>query len=181
MAILLLMRHAKSSWADQVRGDRLRPLNARGRSDARLMAKWLADEGLTPDNVIMSDAARAVETWEFMAPTFPGAGATSRPELYMAGTEGLISLLRSTAENTKTLLLIGHEPGISNTALQISREPFAPGIRTSMDRFGTANIAVIKLHDGNWSKLRRNAGTCTRLVRPADLKTVARHNSVSAS
>lgn len=171
MALVLLMRHAKSSWAEQVLGDRKRPLNARGRTDAPIMAQWLRDQGLAPDQVVTSDAVRAVETWECMAPHFPNASATLRPEIYLAGTEALLDVLRQTSETTQRLLMIGHEPGISNAALSLAPAPLSEEMRNGFDRFTTANIAVININVPKWRDVRRGAGTCLDFARPSDLKS----------
>lgn len=170
MATLLLMRHAKSSWSDGVAGDRQRPLNNRGRLDAGIMANWLAEKGLSPDKVVMSDAVRAVETWEVMAPFFPDASATLRPEIYLAGTESLLQVLQKTPEDTSRLLMIGHEPGISHAAHSLSSTPLSPEIRKGFDRFTTANIAVISLNAPRWRDIGRGAGRCVDFIRPGDLK-----------
>ena len=48
MKTLLLIRHAKSSWADPGRPDHDRVLNDRGRRDAPEMGRRLKRRGVTP-------------------------------------------------------------------------------------------------------------------------------------
>ena len=59
MKTLLLLRHAKSSWADDRLSDFDRPLNDRGREDAPRMGKLLRQHDLVPDLIIASPAKRA--------------------------------------------------------------------------------------------------------------------------
>ncbi|MBM3347761.1 MAG: histidine phosphatase family protein, partial [Betaproteobacteria bacterium] len=64
---LLLLRHAKSSWAEVGQADHERPLNPRGRKAATLIGQVLRGQGLIPDLVLLSTAGRTVETWERLA------------------------------------------------------------------------------------------------------------------
>ena len=54
---LVLLRHAKSSWAGE-RPDAERPLSDRGRRDAAAAGHWLAEHVGTVDLVLCSTAAR---------------------------------------------------------------------------------------------------------------------------
>ncbi|MCX7344510.1 MAG: histidine phosphatase family protein, partial [Alphaproteobacteria bacterium] len=51
---LLLLRHAKSSWAESGQNDTDRPLNDRGREAARLMGRTIAAQGMLPGRVLCS-------------------------------------------------------------------------------------------------------------------------------
>jgi len=53
---LLLIRHAKSSWADFSIADFDRPLNDRGKKDAPVMAKRLLDKKIDIDAFVSSPA-----------------------------------------------------------------------------------------------------------------------------
>ena len=59
---LILTRHAKSAWDDPLLSDFDRTLNARGRDAARRVGAWLNANGHLPQEVILSGAARTVET-----------------------------------------------------------------------------------------------------------------------
>ena len=62
MRRLLLLRHAKSSWADPGVRDHDRPLNDRGRTAAPLVGGYLRAHDLIPDRVLCSSARRTCET-----------------------------------------------------------------------------------------------------------------------
>ena len=64
--ILLILRHAKSSWKDTNIPDKERPLNKRGRNQGLKMGSLLKDLNNLPDYIIRSDAKRAVETSELV-------------------------------------------------------------------------------------------------------------------
>lgn len=67
MKTLILVRHAKSSWKDHGLPDHQRPLNKRGRRDAPMMGRRLADQGAEVELLISSPATRAIRTAEAMA------------------------------------------------------------------------------------------------------------------
>ena len=60
----MLIRHAKSSWANPLQSDYERPLNERGEHDAPMMGKRLKEAGIIPDKIIASTAKRAAQTYK---------------------------------------------------------------------------------------------------------------------
>jgi len=56
--ILLLMRHAKSSWKNDKLPDKERPLNRRGEKDALKMSELLCEKELYPQYILTSTALR---------------------------------------------------------------------------------------------------------------------------
>ena len=83
---LILFRHAKSSWADNVE-DHERPLAERGRKAAPVMAKWLVGKGLKPTVALVSTARRTQETWALVAPAFGKVTKRDAPAIYEAPAE----------------------------------------------------------------------------------------------
>ena len=61
MKNLLLIRHAKSSWKENL-PDRKRPLSKRGYTDLDLMTRFLKDKNYRPDLIVSSPARRAMDT-----------------------------------------------------------------------------------------------------------------------
>jgi len=169
MKTLFLMRHAKSSWDDPDLEDRERPLNSRGRNDAPAVAGWLRAAGLVPDGVVTSDAARAVETWETMAPLLPRTQAALRPELYHAGTSAILDIVRSTDDRVKRLLVIGHEPGIGHAACRLADDPLNPDCLAAFEHFPTAALAMLDVSDTGWADLGFRKARFISFTRPSDL------------
>ena len=64
MKTLIFFRHGKSDWNAGVGEDYLRPVNKRGKKDARRMGRFLAEIGGVPDRIISSTAIRARTTME---------------------------------------------------------------------------------------------------------------------
>ena len=78
MRVIHLLRHAKSSWADDTLADHERPLAKRGVRDAKRMAAHLLALHVEPDRVLWPSAARTRQTLDLVAPSSACAGADRR-------------------------------------------------------------------------------------------------------
>jgi phosphohistidine phosphatase len=120
MRQLLLLRHAKSSWNDPGQADHDRPLNRRGREAAGRMAETFRRLHLAPELVLVSTARRTRETLAALEP-FEGSVLIDPLEsLYLAPAEKMLELLRATPETVRSVLLVGHNPGMQNLALGLA-------------------------------------------------------------
>ena len=162
MKTLLVLRHAKSSWDDPALDDHERPLNTRGRRDAPRMGELVREYGLIPDVVLSSDAVRARLTAEAVAEVAGYEGEILLdPNLYMAGPADILSRLPSVRENAKTVMIVGHNPGLEQLVEQLT------GKRHDLP---TAALAQIGLPIDQWRDLRRSTrGTLVGLWRPKEL------------
>lgn len=116
MKRLLLMRHAKTENWYQGTDDEGRALVARGWADARLIGAALLARGWTPDHVLVSTARRTRETWSALAEGMPNISHEVLEDLYLSTREQLLDLALSALEETETLLVIGHNPGMHEVA-----------------------------------------------------------------
>ena len=158
MRRLLLLRHAKSDWEVPVDHDRDRPLKATGEAAARLMGKFLSSIDHVPDRVLTSPAERAKRTAELAV----DAGEWNRtveekPELYDASPFAALLLLQQVDDDCETILLVGHEPTMSELILEICNGNSA---------FPTAAVARIDLPDKPWAEQSLGDGTLAWLVPP---------------
>ncbi|QHQ33833.1 SixA phosphatase family protein [Algicella marina] len=117
MKRLILLRHTKSDWK---RGapDHERPLNHRGRKAAAAVGHYLAAEAPKPDLALVSDAARTRETWEKV--NWQGVETSFRSELYLATERSILALIQAQDDALGSLLVLGHNPGIGNTAARLT-------------------------------------------------------------
>jgi phosphohistidine phosphatase len=118
---LLILRHAKSSWANSSISDWQRPLNDRGLRDAPRAGAWLRDHSLVPDVIVTSDAVRARTTAEAVA----NASGYERdlvvdPSLYHAKPEDVLEVLKGVQEDADTVLVVGHNPGLEDLVQQLT-------------------------------------------------------------
>lgn len=117
MKQLILLRHAKSGWADGGR-DFDRPLSARGERDAPEMAARLAARGFRPQLIVASGARRALTTAQKMAAVFDYllADIDIVDALYQASEQTWIAQIRALPVRCTAVLMVGHNPVITAVA-----------------------------------------------------------------
>jgi phosphohistidine phosphatase len=163
MKRLVLMRHAKSSWADPDLADHDRPLNGRGRRAATTMGRHLRTEVLVPDLVLCSTAARARETLTRL--DLPDSTDVQiEADLYGADPDEIFDRLRRVSDGVGSVLVIAHNPGLEElTGVLTEDEGSLP------DRFPTAAVAELRLPIARWSELAPHTGALTTFVTPRAL------------
>jgi phosphohistidine phosphatase len=172
---LILLRHAKSAWPDDV-ADHERPLAPRGRRDAPAAGRWLRGAGQVPDHVLCSTARRARETWELAREQLRARPAVDFDDrVYGATTAGLLDLARQASPETLSLLIVGHEPTMRELTLELAApQPATAGdddlLARVRSKFPTAAIAVLSL-GGGWAELGPGQARLTDFVRPGDLRS----------
>jgi phosphohistidine phosphatase len=174
MRQLLLLRHAKSSWDDPGLSDHARPLNARGRRSAEAMAAAMRELGLSPDLVLVSSSRRTLQTLEALTPFEDNALIEPMDGLYLASTAQLLDAVRRTPETVRSLLLIGHNPGLHELALTLCGEaPVAtPSGAASAKRLaeGYPTGALAEFTIGvPWRAVTAGSGRLVRFLAPRDL------------
>ena len=122
---LLLMRHAKSSWADDQMSDHERPLNDRGRRAATAMGQALTARGYAPDIIWSSDAKRTRETAMLLIRAIPGPQTINyTSDFYHASVETVLSVCGKAIEPDQPLMLLGHNPGWSELHHYFTGQPY---------------------------------------------------------
>jgi phosphohistidine phosphatase len=152
MKTLLLMRHAKSSWDDARLRDIDRPLNDRGRRDVPAMGDRLAKRDIFPDMIMSSPAERASHTATIIAPyvKMPASHIVLADELYMANADIFLSIVQLCDDNVDTLMLISHNPGITQFAGQLTDCP--------IDHMPTAAIFIANFDVKAWHEVTPGSG-----------------------
>jgi phosphohistidine phosphatase len=167
MRRLILLRHAKSSWADPDQHDAARPLNDRGRRVAVLIGAYLADEGLVPDLALLSTARRVIETWDLAERGMDQRTARASAPIYMAPPEDLLTILRGAPDDAATVLMLGHEPSIAEFAHRLTGPEIAEGAARAFERFPTGALAELQWDDlPSWSAVGFGAARLARFVPP---------------
>jgi phosphohistidine phosphatase len=162
MKELLILRHAKSSWANSRLADHDRPLNKRGRQDAPLMGRLLRHGDLIPDLIITSSAKRALTTAELVALNCDyEANLQVTRALYHAGPASYLAQLRRVDEVHKRVMVVGHNPGM---------EALVEELTGHYERMPTAALAHIVLPVERWADCHDNiTGNLLNLWRPKEL------------
>src|SRR6185295_19500675 len=114
--ILLLVRHAKSSWDDPSLTDFERPLNKRDKKDAPEMAKKLNSKKINIDAFVSSTAKRARQTCKYFAKEFDlkKKNVVREPKLYEAGEESFYEVIEGFKNKWDSVGVFSHNPGITS-------------------------------------------------------------------
>lgn len=160
MRLLTLVRHAKSSWDDPELGDFERPLNARGRRDAPLMAERAAANLPLPDLLLSSPALRAISTAHVFA---DGLGVDRHeiriePKIYEAVPAMMLRIIAALDGAQGHVMLFGHNPGISRCARLLAECPF--------DEMPTCGVVSIALRVDDWRDIAPSKGRLKRYDYP---------------
>ncbi|MBV8401943.1 MAG: histidine phosphatase family protein [Acetobacteraceae bacterium] len=169
---LLLLRHAKSSWDDPKLSDHERPLNARGRKAAAAIRVAMRELGLAPDIVLVSPALRTMQTLEILEPWDETPLIEPMDSLYLATAPQTLKLLQAVAETARSVLVIGHNPGMHELAMllvgeQALRSANEPARRLAKG-YPTASLAEFSV-PGPWCRLDTGRARLVRFLAPKDL------------
>ncbi|MFC2173317.1 histidine phosphatase family protein [Acidobacteriota bacterium] len=160
MKNLTIIRHAKSSWSFPDLTDFERPLNKRGKKDAPLMGKVLAEAGLKPDIIISSSAERAKGTAVEIAEKtgYKPTKIIFEPAIYGAHVDTLLDIVRSIKDKHDHAFLFGHNPGFFDLALCLTLGP--------LERLVTCGVVRTKLDVDSWSQVVEGCGELIEYIYP---------------
>lgn len=171
MKTLGIFRHAKSDWNDARLRDFDRPLNKRGQRGAAIMGKHIREHALGWKRILASPAVRVTQTIDLA-----GEAAGETPpitwdrRIYLANSATLIDVLREQDDNPRSILLVGHNPGLEDLIFDLVPDDGSSPLRDIVeDKFPTAAYAVIQIDIDTWSDLTENSGKLIHLTRPRDL------------
>ena len=164
MKRLILMRHAKSDWSDLTASDHARTLNARGLKSAQAMGDWLRREGLLPDSILCSDAARTQETLKLLA--LPETPTAFTRMLYLAQADVMARLLSQ--QTGDCVLMVAHNPG---TAILAERLLQTLPAQPEFDAFPTCATLVADFEIDTWRGLEMGKGVAVHFTLPRSLIT----------
>ncbi len=180
MRQLLLLRHAKSAWDDAALPDHARPLNAPGRHAASQMRQAIHGLGLIPDVVLVSSARRTLQTLEALEPWMESPLVEPMDRLYLASASQLLAVLQGVAGTVRSLMLVGHNPGLHELAVRLA------GGQSALSERKESREAANRLAEGfpagalaeftiavDWRELGDGGGRLVRFLCPRDLPEMA--------
>lgn len=165
---LVLVRHAKAAEAAT---DHERPLAPRGESDSVDLGRWLQGEGVDPDRVVVSTSLRTRQTWTGLSEALSSAPTPEYDgRIYDNAVEDLIDVLRESDAGSRTVLLVGHNPAVQQTALYLEDGGGdAESGRRARGKFPTSAVAILEIRD-DWADLGPGGGRLIGYSEPSLLK-----------
>jgi phosphohistidine phosphatase len=115
MKTLITVRHAKSDWGNETISDLCRPLNARGYSDAQILARQLMQKVGQPQLWLSSPAIRAYSTALIFAEAYnyDPEKLVINKRIYEASLKTLDAIVSTLPDEFDQVILFGHNPGFT--------------------------------------------------------------------
>ena len=153
MKHLILLRHANTENATTGQKDFDRALTAQGRRDATEVAKGLRNAAIVPHLIICSAAQRAQTTATLLAMQLEIAESQLLIDarIYSASVAELLAIIR-TAPPCERLLLVGHNPTISELADRLASDTRIPALPT-------CGMVSMIFETDHWDQVNFGAGT----------------------
>lgn len=145
MKTLLVVRHAKSSWANIGEADFDRSLNDRGKRDAPDMAMRLVNKKIRIDTFISSPAKRAKMTCEAFCSVYQRnkSEIIFVDKLYHAPSHVFYQVIDELETDADTIAIFAHNPGITD---------FVNGLckNASTDNMPTCAVFAVQADIESW-------------------------------
>ena len=121
---LFLLRHAKASAGGILIADEDRPLADRGIRDAKKLGSKLLKKSYDFDLILTSPAIRTITTAQLVANRlgYKQKLILVDKHLYAANVEDLLKAIAKIPKKIDSLMLVGHNPSISNLACHLAGE-----------------------------------------------------------
>ncbi len=149
---IFLLRHGEAMMPDYGMKDIERPLTSKGANQIRELGKELAQTSFKPDLVYCSPAVRTQQTLEHLSESMGQEWETElRPDIYEAAVRSLFEVLCESDNSIQSILLVGHNPGITYLAEYLSGEGIV-GMRPG-------DLVKLDFAIGAWKELSQ--GSCS--------------------
>ncbi len=166
--MLMILRHAKSSWDSDAPTDFERPLGPRGERDAPRMGAWLKERKLKPKHVVSSPAERALQTTAAVCEVL-GVKKNAihlDQRIYGSDVDTLLQVLSSVPRKAKRVMLVGHNPGLEELLIHLWGEEVQ--IPANGKLLPTAAVALVALPD-SWNDLAVGSALSVKVIRPKEI------------
>jgi phosphohistidine phosphatase len=145
---LVLIRHTKSSWSDFSIPDFDRPIKKDRIDDAKEMASELKSLELEPDLIICSPAKRTRQTVEYFCDKlkYDTDKVQFEKRIYESRAEDILQVIRETDAGVKTLVVVGHNPSLTDFANLF--------IEDKIDELPTTGVVWLEFKSEDWEIYR---------------------------
>jgi len=148
------------------------------------MADAMRELGLAPDIVLVSSSRRTLQTLEALAPIEGSPLMEPMDALYLAPWQNLLEVLRGVRETARSVLMIGHNPGLHELALALAGPAaMASGGATAKrlaHAYPTAALTEFSIALP-WRALEPGGGRLLRFLTPADLPSAEAGDAAEVS
>ena len=148
MKKLILVRHGKSSWEEDLPDDE-RPLKKRAYKDVALVLNAFSGFCEKPLKMWSSYATRALTTANIFKERLEISDSDFevRDDLYTFDSSSLLNIIRSADEEIDTLVVFGHNPAMTNVVNQLGDQHFS--------NVPTTGLTMIEFEAEKWQDIQK--------------------------
>ncbi len=160
MKTITFIRHAKSDHSFTLT-DQKRPLNERGRREAKMMGLFLQNKLPKPDVMLCSIAVRARETFEIMRNSglFPNTPFYIETDLYTFEGDEVLQFLRRQDDTWSHVIIFGHNPAFSEASGHL--------LGDHSIQLKTSAVQSIQLDIEHWDQIGQKKGVSLLKAHPS--------------
>lgn len=116
------------------------------------MAKFLKKQNITPDLILTSTAVRAFDLANIIADNldYKKKKIIATKELYMAGENEMLNIVKDTDDKTDIVFLVAHNPGITQFANSLCNQ--------NIDNIPTSGIFCVEFEVDSWKDINHGKG-----------------------
>lgn len=162
MKTLYLVRHAKSSWKDDV-DDHKRPLKKKGKADAALVSQKAKKEVIPPQQIVSSDAVRALSTADYFKEAFEISDEHFKTEhdLYDFRGANVMRVIKALDDDVDRVLIVGHNHAFTSIANMLGNR--------YIENLPTCGFVQLEFDENHWSDI--STGRTLLTIFPRELKS----------
>ena len=166
MARITLFRHGKAEQPAAGVADFDRRLSGRGRMNAGQMGVFLAAQTMLPDRILVSPAARTLETLKIAGQAWPNIEQIVCDSIYEATANGLLLLVAEKASDARNVMIIGHNPSLVVALNHMVEERHSD---RNLSYFPTCCVADVGFAVDRLGAITPHEGTLLSMMRVRDL------------
>jgi phosphohistidine phosphatase len=117
------------------------------------MGKVIAERGGEIDLVLCSTSKRTRETWEHAAPSIEPAPEVRFLRSIYDANGNYLSILNDEGGDAATVMVVGHNPAIQATAIDVAADLASREGKKLASRFAKGGIVILDF-DGEWRSLK---------------------------
>lgn len=161
MLRLTLIRHARAEPERTGQEDWERVLDGIGEREAVRMGRSLQRRHLQPARLACSTAVRAMSTAQLLASElgYPSNAIVADERLYLISATDLLDWLRHQEHTAEHLMIVAHNPGLSDFAARIAALP-------TVDALPTCASYTLRFAIEHWRELNWGSGVDAELDTP---------------
>lgn len=160
MKTLVIARHAKAEGFKSSETDFDRKLTDSGKEDAVKMSLLLFHLGVHPHKIVSSTAKRTWSTAKKFSKAFNIEEQAIIPQhkIYNANIDTLIDLVHNFDNKWETVILVGHNPGVSNLASYFTGD--------STLELPTCSVVIVEFESDDWQWCDYKKGRLVNFIKP---------------